>query len=343
MIRPTSSNSSLRSFVRTSPVRSPSRSSQSSVSSNSAPRGTAMTRPVGSRSPPQALLGGQRLVQLLDLEREADGRQLPPELAQQMVVASSAPDRHADAPGHRPRTRRRCSSPARARGRGRRSPARRRRRRAARGLARSPGDGVGDRSRRAVQHVRPAAQLRHARAAARSSARRSRARASAFSRPTKSPWPSSPSSRGAQLRRHGERLHQRRIQRGVAEPHSVALQAGAVERAAEHGQRLRRPGRRGRADQLDPGLQELARLAALRAHAPVAVREIGESQRQLARLVARRHKSRDRHRHVRSQHQHLTVFIENAIGRSGAAERTARDHGLVLERRRVHLAVAGRG
>ena len=44
----------------------------------------------------QALLGGQRLMQLLDLEREANGRQLPPELAEQMVVASAAADRHAD-------------------------------------------------------------------------------------------------------------------------------------------------------------------------------------------------------------------------------------------------------
>ena len=77
-------------------------------------------------------------------------------------------------------------------------------------------------------------------------------------------------------------FEERQEQRGVAEPDAVGLQPHGVERRAEHGQRLGRPLGRGRAHQLDPSLQQLPRLTALGAHAPVGVSEIAEAQRRLA-------------------------------------------------------------
>ena len=62
-----------------------------------------------------------------------------------------------------------------------------------------------------------------------------------------------------------EAAQQRRIERGVAEPDAVALQADGVQRVAQHGQRLGGARGAGRADELDAGLQELAHLAAVRA------------------------------------------------------------------------------
>ena len=89
----------------------------------------------------------------------------------------------------------------------------------------------------------------------------------------------------APLLRHVEAVEQRRVQRRVADPDAVARETGAIERAAEHRDGLGGPGRPAGADQLDPRLQELARLSALRADAAVAVREIGEAQRQLGRSL----------------------------------------------------------
>ena len=81
---------------------------------------------------------------------------------------------------------------------------------------------------------------------------------------------------------HLEAGHQRGKQRGVAQADAVVLQAGRIERVAEHRERLGGALRRGRADQLDSRLQQLAWLAALRADAAVAVGEIAEAQRRLA-------------------------------------------------------------
>ena len=77
------------------------------------------------------------------------------------------------------------------------------------------------------------------------------------------------------------RAQQHRVQRRVAEADPVVAQADGVERVAQDGQRLGGSLRRGRADELDPGLQELAHLAAVRAHAAVGVGEVAEAQRRL--------------------------------------------------------------
>ena len=97
---------------------------------------------------------------------------------------------------------------------------------------------------------------------------------------------------------------------------------------------------RGRADQLDARLQQLARLPALRAHAAVAVREVAEAQRRLARGVAGGDDARDRHGHVRAQHEHGAGLVEHAVGGLRFGHVGAREHRLVLERGRVDLAVA---
>ena len=68
-----------------------------------------------------------------------------------------------------------------------------------------------------------------------------------------------------------------------------------------------------------PGLQQLARLPALRAHAAVAVGEVAEAQRRLARGVARGHHARDRHGHVRAQHEHGAGLVEDAVSRLASA------------------------
>ncbi len=139
---------------------------------------------------------------------------------------------------------------------------------------------------------------------------------------------------------HLEAGHQRGKQRGVAHADAVVLQADRVERVAEHRERLCGALRRGRADQLDTRLQQLAQLAALGAHSPIAVREIAEAQRRLARRVARSDDSRDRHGHVRAQHEHCARLVEHTVGRLRFGHVGTCEHGLVLERRRVDLAVA---
>ena len=134
--------------------------------------------------------------------------------------------------------------------------------------------------------------------------------------------------------------HQRREQRRVAQADPVILQAGRVERVAEHRERLHGALGSGRADQLDARLQQLARLPALGAHAAVAVGEVAEAQWRLARRVARGGHAGDRHGHVRAQHEHRTGLVEHTVGRPRFGHVRTREHRLVLERRRVHLAVA---
>ena len=132
---------------------------------------------------------------------------------------------------------------------------------------------------------------------------------------------------------------QGRIQRGVAQPDAIALQADRIERVAQHGERLGRAGGPGRPDELDAGLQELAHLAAVRRDLPVGVGDVAEAQRRLGRRVARRHHARDRHGHVGAQGEHVAVIVDDAVGRLHAAVAAAQ-HRLVLDRRRVDLAVA---
>ena len=57
------------------------------------------------------------------------------------------------------------------------------------------------------------------------------------------------------------------------------------------------------------------------------------------RRLARADEARDRDGHVGAQDEHLAVLVEHAVGRACPPERPARDHGLILERRRVDLAV----
>src|SRR5215208_2654101 len=88
VMRPASSNSSLRSFDRTSAVLTPRRSSSSSVSRISAPRGTASLSP--------SRLTNPRDVESLDVQRPAARGQVAAEAAQEVVVAAAAADRGAE-------------------------------------------------------------------------------------------------------------------------------------------------------------------------------------------------------------------------------------------------------
>src|SRR5215216_7067303 len=91
---PTSANSSLRSFARTSDVSIPRPSSRSSVPSKRAPRGTAIVSRSLIRAPPRGsserLLRGLRQVHALYVEREPAGGQVAAEAADQLVVAPAA-------------------------------------------------------------------------------------------------------------------------------------------------------------------------------------------------------------------------------------------------------------
>ena len=194
----------------------------------------------------------------------------------------------------------------------------------------------------ALEHLRAAADPRHAQQQLDVVVVEARARCTSRSTPTKSPAASSARIRSRRSAATPERLQQRRVQRRVAEPDAVGLQAGGVERRAQHRQRLGGALRARDADQLDPGLQELARLPALRAHAAVGVREVAEAQRRLGVGVAGRDQPRDRDRHVRAQHEHVAVLVEHPVGRAAAPAMSARSKVLlVLERGRVDLAVAG--
>jgi hypothetical protein len=132
---------------------------------------------------------------------------------------------------------------------------------------------------------------------------------------------------------------ERRIERGVAEAHSVALQADSIEGVAEDRERLGRPGGAGGAHELDAGLQELAHLPAVGRDAPVGVGDVAEAQRRLGGLIAGGDDARDRDRHVCAQGQDVAVVVDHAVGRLHAAVAAAQ-HGLVLDRRRVDFAVA---
>ena len=123
-------------------------------------------------------------------------------------------------------------------------------------------------------------------------------------------------------------------------PTLVGDQPGGVQRRAEHADRLGGALRPGRADELDPGLQDLARLPAVLAHGAVGVLEVTEAQRDLRRRVARGDHAGDRDRHVRTQHEHVAVLVEQPVRGVGGRRIAARQDLFVLERRRRDLAVA---
>ncbi len=97
---------------------------------------------------------------------------------------------------------------------------------------------------------------------------------------------------------------------------------------------------RRRADQLDPGLGELAHLAALRAHRAEGVGQVAEAQGHLGLGVAAGDQARDRHGHVGAQGQQVAALVEEAVGGVGGAPVAAGQHLVVLDRGRRHLAVA---
>ncbi len=127
---------------------------------------------------------------------------------------------------------------------------------------------------------------------------------------------------------------------GVAEPDHGPVQPDGVERGAQHLDHLGGALGRARAQQLDPGVHELAHLGALRAHRPVGVADVGEAQRHLGLGVAARRHPRDRHGHVRAQRQQLAALVEEAIGADAAAPLGALQHLVVLECRGRDLPVA---
>jgi hypothetical protein len=137
-------------------------------------------------------------------------------------------------------------------------------------------------------------------------------------------------------------VEQGRVERGVAEADAVVGEADRVERLAEHRQGLGGAGRPGNADQLDPGLEHLAVLPALGPHRAVGVRDVAEAQRRIRARVAGRDDARDRDRHVRAQHEHVALLVEQLVGGVGRRGVAAREHLLVLERGRVDLSVAVR-
>ncbi len=95
------------------------------------------------------------------------------------------------------------------------------------------------------------------------------------------------------------------------------------------------------ADQLDSGLEELAGLTPLRPDPAIGVREVTEAQRRLGVAIARRHQPGDRDGHVRAEHEHVTLFVEHPVRGAARVHVGTIERALVLERRRVHLAVTG--
>ena len=130
------------------------------------------------------------------------------------------------------------------------------------------------------------------------------------------------------------------VEVGVAEPEDGAVQPDGVERRAQHLEHLGGALRRRRAEQLDPGVHELAHLAALWADDPVGVADVGEAQRRLGVGEAGGDQAGDRDRHVGAQREQLAALVEEAVGADPAAALAALQHLVVLERRRRHLAVA---
>ena len=141
-----------------------------------------------------------------------------------------------------------------------------------------PADDVGRRARRQLEHLGPAAQLRDAQQHVRRLVPQPQPADLALE-PHEVARHELVQDRPARRLRHAQRVEQRRVQRRVAEPDAVGVEADGVEHLAQQLDRLDRAVGPGRADELDPRLQHLPRLAALRAHGAIGVGEVAEAQR----------------------------------------------------------------
>ena len=173
------------------------------------------------------------------------------------------------------------------------------------------------------------------------------------------PWSSSPSSESTSISRptrlcsaRRSRIRPRaspstpssasswRYRSASPSPSTARFSPTASSEALEHLEHLRGALRRRRAEQLDPGVQELADLAPLGADDPVGVADVGEAQGRRGLREAGRHQAGDRDRHVGAQGEQLAALVEEAVGADPAASLAARQHLVVLQRRRRDLAVA---
>ena len=145
---------------------------------------------------------------------------------------------------------------------------------------------------------------------------------------------------GAVLTLHAELTEELAVQVGVAEAEDRPVEPDGVERRAQHLEYLRCSLWSRRAEQLDPGVEELADLPALRADGPIGVADVGEAVWRCGVREARRHQAGDRDGHVRAQGEQLAALVEEAIGADAASPLAPREHLVVFQRRRGDLAVA---
>jgi hypothetical protein len=139
---------------------------------------------------------------------------------------------------------------------------------------------------------------------------------------------------------HPELVEELAVEVGVAQPDHGSGQPRGVERRAQDLDRLGGPLRRLGADQLHAGLCELPHLPALGADRAIGVADVPEPERRLVVRKAGGDQARDRDRHVGPHREELSPLVEEPVGGRGAALVTARQHLVVLDRRRRHLAVA---
>ena len=99
----------------------------------------------------------------------------------------------------------------------------------------------------------------------------------------------------------------------------MPAEAGLAERTQDEGDHLRVSGRPGDADQLDPALEELARLAATPLDGAVGVGEVAEPQGRRHARVAVGHEPRDRDGRVRAEREHVAAVVEEPEAGTGRA------------------------
>ena len=289
-------------------------------------------------SSPAPPLTDERDVEPFHIQRPARRRQIAPEPAQQVVVAPAAAQRHAeravvdleDRAGVVAERARQPEVEDHALGRARRQPLLE---------GAQAADDLGGRALEPVEHLGPAAQLRCAQERLRGLLPQPQ-RSNLTLQADEVARDELLQDRRPRSVGHAHGVQQRRVQRRVAEPDLVAVEPDRVEHLAQQLDRLDRPLRPGRADELDPRLEHLARLATRRPHGAVGVGEVAEAQRRIRARVAGRHHARDRDRHVRAQHEHVALLVEQPVGGLGRRGVAARQRRLVLQRRRRHLAVA---
>ena len=174
---------------------------------------------------------------------------------------------------------------------------------------------------RRVEHLGAAAQLRQRASRSRAASAPSPSAATSRSRPTRSWVASSCEDPLARLAVDAELVEQLAVEVGVAEADRGVAQPGRVERARTSTSITSAvPSGAGRADQLDPGLEELAHLAALRADRAVGVRDVAEAQRRLGVGVARRDDQRAIGTVMSARSaSSVAVLVEEAVGAAAAA------------------------